>query len=89
MINNSLLSSLISFFSISDLSKMEFGMGVEVSEMHPRDSQCNAEISAKVYLENETKRKADEKAKEPLAKRSQNKSRLSSQEDERPWSQKS
>ena len=48
---------------------MEFKMGVE-------ESQCKTEVSAKVYLENETKRKADKRAKEPLAKRSQNKSRL-------------
>ena len=56
-------------------------MGVE-------ESQCKTEVSAKVYLENETKRKADERAKEPLAKRSQNKARLSSQEDESLFSEK-
>ena len=33
---------------------MEFKMGVE-------ESQCKTEVSAKVYLENETKRKADKK----------------------------
>ena len=53
---------------VENLAKMEFGMGVEESEMYPRDSQCNAEISAKVYLENQVKRKVDKKAKEPLAK---------------------
>ena len=60
---------------------MEFKKRVE-------ESQCKTEVSAKVYLENETKRKADEKAKEPLAKRSQNKAIFSSQEDESVFSEK-